>query len=137
MTGLKKTFDDLRAKNKKIAIVSGSILNIYEFFKSRYGVKADCVSFAAEILFDQNGEIVGGDFNNYDYEGKVEAIEKICGQMGISMKECAMVGDSRNDIFAFRKVGVSIAFNPKYPEVEKEANFVIKEKDLTKVLPLV
>jgi len=137
MPGAKETFDSLRKRGKKIAIVSGSILNIYEFLSSSYGVRADYVSFATEIFFDHAGNIAGSDCNNYDYEGKVKAIEKICGQAGIPMKDCAMVGDSPNDIFAFRKVGLPVAFNSRHPEVEKEAKFVIKGKDLREVLPLV
>ncbi len=137
MPGATEVFDALRRSGKKTAIVSGSILNVYDFLRSRYGVRADYVSFASEIFFDEEGKVKGGNFTQYDYEGKVVAIEKICEQAGISIKDSAMVGDSRNDIFAFRKVGLSIAFNSKDQELVKEAKFVIKEKDLMKILPLV
>jgi len=137
MVGAQEVLDSLRKNGKITAIVSGSILNVYDFLRSRYGVRADYVSFASEIFFNGDGNVTGGNFTNYDYEGKVEAIERICEQAGVPIKESAMVGDSHNDIFAFRKVGLPIAFNSKDQELIKEAKFVIKEKDLRKILPLV
>lgn len=138
MEGTQEVFDTIRRNGKKTAIVSGSILNVYDFLRNRYGIKADYVSFASEIFFDDKGNITGGNFTHYDYEGKVEAIKKICEQEGISIKEeCAMIGDSHNDIFAFREVSLPIAFNSKDQGLEEEAKFAIKEKNLRKILPLV
>lgn len=137
MTGARETFDELRRKGIAIAIVSGGILNIYHFLSEKYGIKADHIEFEAEIFFDGNGSISGGNFLNVGFEGKIDAIEKICQQLGISMREVAMVGDGYNDIYAFRKVGLPIAFNTNDPQLLKTAKFAVKEKDLRKILPLI
>jgi HAD superfamily PSPase-like hydrolase len=137
MNGTKEVFDSLKKRGIKTAIVSGSILNAYDFLRGEYGLKADHVSFASEIFFDENGSVSGGNFTHLDFEGKVEAIDEICKKVGVPMSEVAMVGDGHNDIFAFRKVGLPIAFNTGDEELIKAAKFTIKENDLRKILPLI
>jgi phosphoserine phosphatase len=134
--GAKELFDELKKLGKKTAIVSGSFLNAYDFWSEKYKIKADYVGFECEIFFDGDGKISGADFNDIGFEGKVDAIEKICEQCGVKMAETAMVGDADNDVFAFRKVGLPISFNSASAELDKAAKFVVKEKDLRKIIPL-
>ena len=49
--------------------------------------------------------------------------------------ECLAVGDDQTMIPVFRKVGLSIAFNPQSKEVEKCAKITVREKSLKAVLP--
>lgn len=136
MNGAGELLNSLGKIGIRTAIVSGSIKNVYEFIRKVYGLQVDRVSFATEIYFGGDGNISGGSFSNYDYEGKVEVIKDVCKEFRIRMDECVMIGDSDNDIFAFREVGLPIAFCPQSLEVEEAAKYVIREKDLRKLLTL-
>lgn len=137
MPGAVEMLRKLKEMGIKTAIVSGSIANVYEFAKEEWGLCADMTSFECEILFDKEGMISGGKYNEYDYEGKADIIEEFCRELGVKLEETAMVGDSDNDIFAFRKVGLPIAFNPASPELEKTAKHVVRSNDLRDVLDFV
>jgi len=123
------------AKNRGIVtgIVSGSLLNFYHFLQEQYGISADKVSIAHSLSFDRKGRLSGGHFTNYDYEGKFRVIKMFCDELGVSTVQTAFVGNSENDIYAFRKIGLPIAFNTSNEEVRKAAA-VIEEKDLREVL---
>lgn len=133
MAGALETFNELKRRGIKTAIVSGSIANIYDYFAQQYGLKADYVSFVSRIHFDEHGNIVGGEFNDYDYEGKAKAFENFAKREGLSLSDCAFVGDSENDIPLF-KLTYGIAIMPKQKHVETYAKAVVKEKNLTQVL---
>jgi len=137
MPGAVETLKKLKEMGIMTAIVSGSIANVYEFAKEQWGLRADKTSFECEILFDTQGKIAGGRYNDYDFEGKVKMIETFCKELGVKLEETAMVGDSDNDVFAFRKVGLPIAFNPASPELEKAAKHVVRSNDLRDVLDFV
>jgi HAD superfamily phosphoserine phosphatase-like hydrolase len=137
MPGAVETLKKLKEMGITTAIVSGSISNVYDFAKGQWGLRADKTSFECDILFDAQGKIIGGRYNDYDFEGKVNAIETFCKELGVTLEETAMVGDSDNDVFAFRKVGLPIAFNAESEELKKAAKHVVTGKDLTIVLDLI
>lgn len=137
MTGTVETFNQLKKEGIIVGIVSGSIQNFYDHLKKEYGMEADWVSFAAEIIFDESGEVEEMECNEFDFEGKVQALKNFCDAFGIRPEDCAYVGDSRNDIHVFKAVKLPIAFCPKYDEVREAAKHVIDEPDMSKVLDLV
>lgn len=111
--GLPKVLRDLGELGIKTAIISGSIFNIYEFFSKRYGTPVGYPRFAARLTFDSIGNLIGGEFTNYDYEGKVHVLKELCEKLSISHGEVAMIGNDVNDISVFKESGISIAFNPR------------------------
>ena len=137
MKGTVETFERLKKEGIIVGIVSGGIKNFYEHLKNVYGMEADWVSFVTEITFDESGEVDEVDCNEFDYEGKVQALENFCDLFGIKPEDCAYVGDSRNDIHVFKVVKLPIAFCPKYDEVRKIAKHVIEEPDMSKVIDFV
>jgi phosphoserine phosphatase len=137
MPGSVETIESLKRMGIRTAIVSGSIANIYHYLRDKHGLETDKASFATEIFFGPDGRITGGKYNDYDFEGKVRIIETFCKELGVKLEETAMVGDSDNDVFAFRKVGLPIAFNPASPELEKAAKHVVRSNDLRDVLDFV
>jgi HAD superfamily phosphoserine phosphatase-like hydrolase len=137
ITGAVEALKELRRLGIRTAIVSGSIANIYDFAKKKWGIEADMTSFECEIFFDSDGAIRGGSYNEFDFEGKALKVEQMANELGINLSEVAMVGDSGNDVFAFRTVGLPIAFNSDDPELEKAASHVIMENDLREVIKLV
>lgn len=65
---------------------------------------------------------------------KRDALLNIAKAEGIPIKDCAAIGDDSSNICMFKEAGLSIAFNAP-PEVQKETNIAIKEKNLERILP--
>lgn len=94
-------------------------------FKELYGVGAEMSLFA-----------VNGD--NFRLEGsfpenKVELLERYCIKNRVEISNCVHVGDSHNDVEAFRRVGYSIALNSSDKQVQKEASASLKTEDFLDV----
>lgn len=129
MKGVKETLRELKKKNYKIAIVSGGLKILADKLKEKFNL--DFV--AANELLVKEGKVFGIK-NIIDMDGKGTALEKIAKENNFKAEECAAIGDYFNDIPMFKFCGFKIAFNPKVPEIEKIADVVIREKDLTLIL---
>ncbi|HIH69887.1 phosphoserine phosphatase SerB [Methermicoccus shengliensis] len=68
-------------------------------------------------------------------DAKLEALRELCDELGISLKQCIVIGDGANDLCLFREAGYTIAFNAK-PVVKRHAHTVVEGKDLGKVIPI-
>ena len=66
---------------------------------------------------------------------KAEIVEHLEGDLGISLKDVAYIGDSDRDIEAFKIVGKSIAFNCNSEALKKVASVVVDSDNLLGVLP--
>ena len=132
--GAEKLFRELRSMGIKSAIISGCTKNIYEIFARKFNLKVDYVRMAHEFHFDGKGRLIGGTVSDFDYEGKVRVLRSICKELGISMKQCAYVGDERNDIPIFRKVGLPVAINTENEELKAAARVVIEDKDISQLI---
>lgn len=133
-TGALRLLSELRNRNIKTAIISGSIKEVYEIFEQKFGIKVDFVRIAHQFDFDDDGFLSGGFFTNRDFAGKVIALKEICDKSGIGPDECAFVGNGTNDIPIFKSVGVSFAFNPEKDEVMENANVIINHDDISEIL---
>ena len=130
-----ETLNKLKEKGLKTCIISGGIKNVYDFFAERCGLEVDFPRFCTELYFDRDGNLIGGTYSNYDFEGKIKALEEVCDELGIDLDEVIFVGDGENDIPIFRVVGLSIAFRPKSERVVEEVDEVINDfSELIKVV---
>jgi phosphoserine phosphatase len=91
--------------------------------------------YTNHIGFDEEGRIRHWRATPFDVEGKAEGLRAIAAREGISLRRCAFVGDSSNDVWIARAVGLAIAFNPKSSELEEVADVVVRDADLRAVLP--
>ena len=88
----------------------------------------------ANILHSKDGiltGLVGGEmmFNN----SKGEMLKRLQKMFNVSEENTLVVGDGANDLSMFKYAGKRVAFCAK-PILEKEANIIIKEKDLSLIL---
>jgi phosphoserine phosphatase len=90
--------------------------------------------FLNQLQFDQHGRLSGVVHTDFDFEGKVRALEQICQSVGCTMQESVFVGEGFNDKDVIRKAGFSIAYPPTAPESEVFSNAVIREDDLSLIL---
>ncbi len=133
MNGAIETVRELKNRNLKLAVISGSINVILETLMPYYNKYFDDV-FLNRLVFDKNGNIIDLKITPYDIDGKAEAMKTIASKENISLNECVFIGDHRNDIPVMKECGLSIAFDPKDDELRKIADVVIEKKDLREVL---
>ena len=133
MEGAMETLQELKKNGIKLAIISGSLNILLEKFIPDYEKFFDDV-FLSRIYFDENEDISRIDATEYDMDGKAMALRKIAEREGISLDECAFIGDYLNDFKIIQEAGLGIAFNCQHDELKKVADVVIDKKDLREVL---
>jgi phosphoserine phosphatase len=74
------------------------------------------------------GEVMGP-------EDKLKMLKEVAERHGISLEECAAIGDGANDLLIIRNVGLGVGFNPKRV-VREQAKAVVNIKDMRAVLAI-
>lgn len=130
MNGAEKTVRELKNRGYKVVCFSGGFRNATNPFKEKLGLDGEF----SNILHEKAGlltGLVGGEmmFNN----SKGEMLKKLQNIMGISPEDTLVVGDGANDLSMFKFAEKRVAFCAK-PILKTQANIIIEEKDLTKIL---
>lgn len=110
--GCKETFIDLRNRNIKIYIVSGSILFIIQRVLKDLYQYVDEVK-ANDFKFSPDGFLTDIIATKYDFSGKPNFINKIALKMKISTGDILFVGNSYNDKYVHRSGARTLLINPK------------------------
>ncbi len=130
MKGAKETIAALKAKGMKVVCFSGG-------FRTATGYAKDILGFDADfsnVLHEKSGKLtglVGGDMMFSHSKG--DMLVRLQNILGVSADETLVCGDGANDLSMFAHAGVRVAFCAR-EILEKEANVIIKEKDLTQIL---
>jgi phosphoserine phosphatase len=74
----------------------------------------------------ETGEVEHVNLLPADEKGKADFMRLMCREYGYDPRECAFVGDGKNDVHLAREVGYSIAFNAQ-PELARVASFRISQ----------
>lgn len=133
--GVEKVFHHIKQKGYMTAVISASSIDVARRVQKDFGV--DHI-FANELII-RDGK-VSGDFIwpvGAGREKKAKIIHDLCSDLDISLKECVYIGDSDTDIEAFKKAGLSIAFNSSSPEAKKAAKHVVETGNLADILPFI
>lgn len=130
MNGAKETITTLKDKGYKVVCFSGGFKNATIPFAQKLGLDAEF----ANILHSKDGLLtgqVGGEmmFNN----SKGEMLKTLQNLLGVTSQDTLVVGDGANDLSMFKYADKRVSFCGK-PILEKEANIVIKNKDLKEIL---
>ncbi len=130
MPGAKETIAALRAKGVKVVCFSGGFCVATSYAKGILGYDADF----SNVLHEKDGRLtghVGGDmmfgFSKGDLLIRLQAL------LGIDRSQTLVCGDGANDLSMFAHAGTRVAFCAK-EVLKREANIVVEEKDLTKIL---
>ncbi|MEA3315983.1 MAG: phosphoserine phosphatase SerB, partial [Campylobacterota bacterium] len=130
MNGAKEIVPALQAKGYKVICFSGGFRVGTTPAKEILGLDADF----SNVLHHKDGVLtglVGGDMM-FDYS-KGDMIQRIQTLLGITREDTLVVGDGANDRSMFAHANTRVAFCAK-DILKKEANIIIDEKDLTKIL---
>lgn len=133
MSGAKETVFALKDKGYKVVCFSGGFHCATEIFVKELGLDAQF----SNILHVKDGlltGLVGGEMMFNDSKGLM--LKRLQNLLNVSEDNTLVVGDGANDLSMFKYAGMRVAFCAK-PILEAQANIVIKEKDLTKILEFV
>ena len=130
MPGAKETIAELKKRGMTVICFSGGFRSATGFAKDILGYDADF----SNVLHAKDGKLtglVGGDMMfNYSKGDMLVRLQNI---LGVSEEETLVCGDGANDLSMFAHAGTRVAFCAR-EILEKEANIVIKEKDLRQIL---
>jgi phosphoserine phosphatase len=124
--GVRRTFTEINKKGIITSLISGGFKAQAD--RAQKELKIKHAFSACEYFWDRKGKVLFYNLLPCDYEGKVKFMKLIMEEHGLSSKECAFVGDGKNDIPLAKAVDLSISFNgPK--ELQKVATHSINQRE--------
>jgi phosphoserine phosphatase len=133
MPGAEETIKALKKDGIKVVVFSGGFRNATSYAREILGFDADF----SNTLHSKNGRLtglVGGEMMFSHSKG--DMLKRLQEILGVTSKETMAVGDGANDLSMFKYAGTRVAFCAK-EVLKKEANIIIEEKDLTKILEFI
>ncbi len=130
MNGAKETISALKERGLTVVCFSGGFRTATGYAKEILGYDADF----SNVLHEKDGKLtglVGGDMMFSHSKG--DMLVRLQNILGVSDAETLVCGDGANDLSMFAHAGTRVAFCAR-EILEKEANIIIREKDLTKIL---
>jgi len=132
MKGAKLTISKLKKHGYKTCIISGGISILAQRIQKELGIDH---SFANKLVVDEKGMLTGHGEEIVNLLNKLLILRKFASEQRITLRSCAIVGDSIFDIQLFAEAGLSIAFNASDERVKQAADVTVDNKDLTRILP--
>ncbi len=126
--GAREVFDELKRRKVKTAIVSAGLSLLANKVAGDLG--AD-VTLSNE-LETNDGRLTGGITVKVAVNNKKEIIEQIAAQLKMPLNEVALVGDQAFDLP--HTECLRIAFKPKDEVARREADFIVEDDDLNRIL---
>lgn len=134
--GVERIFRQLRKRDIKIYIVSGSIMlviqnvlgNLYQYVD---GIKAN------QFMFNEAGYLTRIIGTKYDFEGKSNYILKIANELKVSVKDILFIGNSHNDHFVYKSGARTLCINPQLTDATNSKiwnEYIETCEDLTEIL---
>jgi phosphoserine phosphatase len=130
--GAKDCLSTLKDRGYKLGLISGSIDVVLEHF---FPEKPFDHVLINRIDFDEAGQIAGGTPTPYDLEGKADGLLELARREGLSVSQCAFIGDNFNDLPVMKAAGFSIGVFVKDPQVIAAVDLHYKGGDLRDLLP--
>jgi len=133
MNGAETVVKGLQKKGYKVVCFSGGFRNATTYYAQKLKLDGEF----ANILHVKDGLLtgqVGGEmmFNN----SKGEMLKRLQKLLDVTEENTLAVGDGANDLSMFKYASKTVAFCAK-PIVSENANIIIDEKDLSKILEFV
>jgi phosphoserine phosphatase len=130
MNGAKETIGSLKSLGYKVVCFSGGFKEGTIPAAKKLGLDAEFANYLHHKDNKLTG-LVGGEMMFGFSKG--DMIEKLQTLLGVAKEDTLVVGDGANDVSMFKFAGKRVAFCAN-EILKKEANIIINEKDLTKIL---
>lgn len=131
--GAKECISFLRTHQIPTAIVSAGLNLLAERVAGDLGIE---YVYANEVTVGSDGRLTGEGVLHVELMQKDKNIKALANDLQIPLHACVAVGNSCFDIPMFEVCGLGIAFNPEDSCVVQSADIVVKDKDLTKLIPV-
>ncbi len=132
MEGCIETLQKLKEEGLKVGIISGGLDLLVD--RIRAEVLLDFV-YVNSLVLDDDGNLTGEGVLNVVLVDKTTPLLEAQKMFGISKEDTASIGNGSIDVSMFKVSGTSIAFNPEDEICANGADIVIRDKDLSLVLP--
>jgi phosphoserine phosphatase len=132
--GAHRTLYELKRRGARLAVISGTLDVVIDTMFPEHPF--DDV-YSNRLLFDTRGRLTGWEATPFDLEGKPIALRALSKKHDVSLARAAFVGDGANDIPMVGVAGCVVAFNPRSKELERRANHVVREPNLSLLLDLI
>ena len=109
----------LKKKNIPIAIISSGEIDYVKVVADQLKIKIFKVN--TYFRFNQVGKFIRMDFHTEDPIAKVDQVKEICQQFDCSPEETIFIGDSDNDLMAFRLTKHGLLYKTKDEKCVKAA----------------
>ena len=130
MPGARETIVELKSRGVRVVCFSGGFRTATSYAKDILGYDADF----SNVLHHKDGKLtglVGGDMM-FNFS-KGDMLTRLQNVLGITPEETLVCGDGANDLSMFAHAGTRVAFCAR-EILQKEANIIINEKDLSLIL---
>jgi phosphoserine phosphatase len=134
MKGLERTVAELKRHGIICVIISGGLDMMARRIAGQFGFD-DYRANGFEC--DADGALTGNGTLQVWLKSKRDALIAFQKQFGITPERTVSIGDSFIDVSMFEMSGLKIAFNPIDDYVTEKADHVIRERDISLVLPLI
>ncbi|HLY76344.1 MAG TPA: HAD-IB family phosphatase [Thermoplasmata archaeon] len=131
MPGAHELFDALHAQGIRTAIVSGGLDVIAQRIGRELGV--DRV-LANGFVLDGHRRLTDEGIIRVPIKRKGDVVAGLQREFGLSVDDCAAVGNSQIDVAMFERSRIGVAFLPEDEHVRRRATHVVTEKDLRRVI---
>ncbi|RLG40624.1 MAG: hypothetical protein DRO01_03890 [Thermoproteota archaeon] len=131
VSGAREALEALRSAGLAVGVISSGLDLVLRRLESLLGFRFD-FAVTNELLLD--GSTLVGWKVNVPFHSKGDVLLRVTRRLDVPLSEVAVVGDAENDLSMFRlPVGLRVAFNPTSPELEREADVVIRSESLLDV----
>jgi phosphoserine phosphatase len=130
--GAQQCISFLKHHGVQTAIVSAGLDILAEKVAHDIGID---YAFANEVKVGADGRLTGEGVLHVELMQKDKIVTQLVKKLHLSLDACAAVGNSCFDIPMLEVCGLGIAFNPEDTCIMQCADVVVKEKDLSKLIP--
>jgi phosphoserine phosphatase len=129
--GALETVHALKERGLYLAVISGTIDVVIDTLFPDHPF--DDV-FTNKILFDGGGRVSGWEATPYDLHGKPVALRDLAARHDVPLERTAFIGDGENDVPLIGVAGYLVAFNPRCEDLERGADYVMKDRNMIELL---
>lgn len=132
--GIKATVEALHDRGMRCVIVSGGLDMAARRIAQENGFDDH---IANSLACDREGRLTGEGVLRVELTDKRSALKRFQRRFGVPEHRTVAIGNSFVDVSMFTASGLSIAFNPIDDEVQRNADVVLRSRDLRDILPII
>ena len=126
--GVQEVFRSLRERGFKIAIISAGL----SIFVDKVAKELGADVALSNVLEEDDGRLTGRINVRVSVNEKRMLVEEVASQLGVELSHVALIGDRAFDLSPSECF--KIAYKPKDDATRREANVVVADNDLSRIL---